>query len=244
MESRPLNLIIRGHVRSSFDDLRLRDLVGEMSKSFDLKIYVQTWSVFQNSLSWRNLEERSDGVTEGAVRDYLDGFGVEVVRIIDDSTIRHHGKTEGRIGRTPCPVIAWKNMYYGKFVASKCVVENEPSESVTMQMRFDILSNPFSPKSRELIEFLERDYELFKNGSLGEERMRFLRMRCFMGVDNLYMATAGDMHKFISYMYYDMDRILHFHRRTIHQEHIAFHERRSFHKWSMPGDPVDGPAAA
>jgi hypothetical protein len=243
MSSRPLNLVIRGHVRSSFGDGVLRGLVGRISERFKASIYVQTWSVVQNGLSWRRLQENHESVTEGMVRDYMEGFDVRSVDVIDDSVIRHHGKTKGNIGRTPCPVLAWKNMYYGKLAALKCVLDGGTEESVTMQMRFDILSNPFSPSESEILDFLDRDYALFADGSLGDERMRFLRMHCFMGVDNIYMATAGDMHRFISYMYYDMDRILHFHRRTIHQEHIAFHERKSFRGWRMPGDPVDGPAA-
>jgi hypothetical protein len=244
MSENRLNIIVRGHIRSSFEDKKLRFLLENISKMFDLRIYVQTWSVLQNGLSWRHLKENRAAVTDEMVRGYMDGFDVRIVDVIDDSDIRHHGNTEGKIGRTPCPVLAWKNMYYGKFVASRRVLENEPGDSVTMQMRFDILSNPFSPKEIEILDFLNRDYPLFAEGSLGEERMRFLRMRCFMGVDNLYMATAEDMHKFASYMYYDMDRILHFHRRTIHQEHIAFHERRSFRRWKMPSEPVGGPAAA
>lgn len=244
MSSKPLNLIIRGHIRSSFEDEKLKSLVDEISKIFDLKVYVQTWSVFQNNLSWRKLEENREFVTEDKIKNYLEDLPIEVVNIIDDSKIKHHGNTKGRIGKTPCPVLAWKNMYYGKFIASKCVLKKEPADSVTLQIRFDILSNPFSPKKNDILNFLKIDYELFRNDSLGDDRLRFLRMRCFMGVDNIYMATANDMHKFISYMYYEMDRILHFHRRTVHQEHIAFHERKSFHRWQMPSYPVDGPASA
>jgi hypothetical protein len=238
----PLNIVIRGHVRSSFGDGNLKGLVGKISERFGVSIYVQTWDKIQNGLSWRHLEEDSGAVTEEMVRNYLDGFSVRQVKVIDDSSIKHHGNTKGKIGRTPCPVLAWKNMYYGKLAALKSVLDGEPGDSVTVQMRFDILSNPFSPSESEILDFLDRDYALFADGSLGDERMRFLRMHCFMGVDNIYMATAADMHRFISYMYYDMDRILHFHRRTIHQEHIAFHERKSFHGWQMPSDPVDGSA--
>ena len=243
MSRPPLNLIIRGHVRSSFGDERLKGLVSGMLDRFDAKIYVQTWNVLQSNLSWRKVESIEEEVTEDRIRDYFGTESVKSIRILDDSKIVHHGNTTGNIGRTPCPVLAWKNMYYGKFVASKSVLEREGPDGVTLQMRFDILSNPFSPPEAELIEFVERDYELLEKRLVGDERLRFLRMRCFMGVDNTYMATAGDMHRFISYMYYDMDRILHFHRRTIHQEHIAFHERRSFFEWSVPGDPVHGPAS-
>lgn len=230
-------------MRSSFGDPRLKSLIDKISEGFDARIYVQTWNVVQNGLSWRKLKPVDEIVDERKIIEYLGSDNIKNIRILDDSKIRHHGNISGNVGRTPCPVLAWKNMYYGKFVAARAVFDNEPPESVNIQIRFDILSNPFSPKESELMEFLDREYDLISSGDLGEERIRFLHMRCFLGVDNTYMATASDMYKYIYYMYYDMDRIIDFHKRTIHQEHIAFHERKSFFEWPMPRDPVDGPAA-
>lgn len=243
MTKKKINLIIRGHIRSSLSDSRLRTLLDEMSDIFDMGIYVQTWNIVQNGLSWRNLEVVEDIVTREMVVDYIGGERIREIRILDDSKIKHHGNIEGKIGRTPCPVVAWKNMYYGKFIASKDVMEREDPKSATIQLRFDILSNPFSPRISELMEFFARDLKLFDEHEQADERIRFLHMKCFLGVDNVYMAAAEDMHKFISYMYYDMDRILDFHNRTRNQEHLAFHERHGFKTWSMPDSPVDGPAA-
>lgn len=239
-ESRPLNLVVRGHIRSSFGDDKLKGLLDDLAAAFDLRVYVQTWSVIQNGLSWRKLEALEDAVTEEAVRSYFGSVPVKSLRILDDAKIVHVGNTEGKIGRTPCPVLAWKNMYYGMLSAATSVSEAESPDSISAQMRFDILSNPFSPSKQELIDFFAREYEVISSKSHPEERVRFLRMRCFMGVDNIYMCRADDMQRFISYMYFDMDRMLHFHRRTIHQEHIAFHERRSFFGWEPPADLVEG----
>lgn len=232
-----LNLILRGHVRSSFNDRKLFDLVAEISDRFETKIYAHTWNVVQNSISWREMAEVSEPVGEYAVRAYLSGFNVRWVSVDNDGEIKHVGNTEGKIGRTPCPILGWKNMYWGLLKASGMVRNSEPPGSVTVQTRFDLLSNPFSPSPQEVLEFLLREYEAVAAGG-GDERIRFLRMHCFLGVDNIYMATADDVFRFVSYMYYDMDRILHFHRGTIFQEHISFHERRSFVGWNIPGEPV------
>lgn len=242
MSKKAINLVLRGHIRSSFDDGRLKSFVDRICEEFDVGIYVQTWSIVQNGLSWRALEVVDDAVTEERVRGYLGGDRIRSIRILDESEITHHGNTEGKIGRTPCPVLAWKNMYYGKFIASKSVLDRERPDSVNIQMRFDVLSNPFSPSERELLDYFVRDFNLF-DGSDREERIRFMIMHCFLGMDNVYMATAEDMHRFISYMYYDMDRILKFHNRTRNQEHLAFHERKSFRHWSMPDGVVAGPIA-
>jgi hypothetical protein len=234
MSKKCLNLIVRGHIRSSFDDGRLKELLGNFSELFDLSIYAQTWEIFQNSLSWREIQTIDKKVTEEIVRDYFGDIKIKSLSIIDDSSISHFGNTEGTIGRTPCPVLAWKNMYYGMMEASSRVVASEDPKSITLQMRFDMFSNRFSPSMEEMVEFVKRDYSELDSKDEVEERIRFMRMRCFLGVDNTFLAWTEDLHKFICYMYYDMDRILGFHRRSFHQEHIAFHERKSFLNWEFP----------
>lgn len=233
-----LNIVLRGHIRSSFEDDRLRSLLSDMAERFETRIYAHTWNIVQNSLSWRGLNEVRRDVDQGMVSKYLSGCGVRSVAVDDDSQISHVGSVEGNIGRTRCPVLGWKNMYWGKLAAMRAVCDVEPHDSITLQMRFDILSNPFSPSRVEILDFLERDYGVIEKGP-GDERLRFLKMHCFMGVDNIYMARAIDMLRFTSYMYYDMDRILHIHRGTINQEHIAFHERKSWWNWRLPGEPVE-----
>lgn len=239
MSDKPvLNVVLRGHVRSSFEDDGLRWLLSDISESFSARIYAHTWSFVQNSLSWRGLENICREVDAGMVLNYLSGFDVRSVAVDDDSAIPHVGNVEGNIGRTRCPVLGWKNMYWGKLAAMKVLTDVEPPDSTTLQMRFDVLSNPFSPKRQEVLDFVSREYDTIRSGA-GDERIRFLRMHCFVGVDNIYMARALDMLRFNSYMYYEMDRILHVHRGTIHQEHIAFHERKSWWGWRLPGEPVE-----
>lgn len=236
---RPLNLIVRGHIRSSFSDERLKVFLEELKELFDLRIYIQTWSVIQNSLSWRAMESVPTAVTEEYVRQYIGDMPIRNIRIIDDSKITHIGNTEGKIGRTPCPILGWKNMYYGMMSAAATVSASEDPRSISVQTRFDILSNPFSPPKQQILDFLSREYDVISSCSEPWERIRFLHMKCFLGVDNIYMSRAEDMNRFISYMYYEMDRILDLHRRTIYQEHIAFHERKSFFDWNPPADLVE-----
>lgn len=234
MTTRPaLNIALRGHVRESMSDSRLADLVGGLSESFDVKVFAHTWNVQQNSLSWRNLECVPEIVNEEKIRSYLESINVASVIVEKDEDITHPGNTHGCVGRTKCPILGWKNMYYGKFRVCSMIKEVEPPDSATMQMRFDILSNPFSPKKDELLDFAKREFE-FISGDAGDEKIRFLKMRCFLGVDNVYMARIEDMHRFVSYMYFDMDRILEVHKRSYNQEHIAFHERKWFLNYEQP----------
>jgi hypothetical protein len=234
MPNKPLNLIVRGHTRSSLDDLRLLSLVARMEKIFEIHMYVQTWKIVQNNLSWRRVDTIEKEVTEQQIRNYFQNREIKSISILDDSTIDHVGNIEGNIGKTPCPIVAWKNMYYGMMDASSRVLDFENPNSITLQIRFDMLSNNFSPSENGMIEFAEREYSVLEGGNEGDERLRFMRMECFLGVDNTFMATASDMNRFINYMYYDMDRILDVHKLTFHQEYIAFHERKSFLNFEAP----------
>jgi hypothetical protein len=223
-----INLLIRGHVRSSFNDERLITLVRSFAQKYELSIFLHTWNVVQNRLSWRHMEDIPNEVSEKVVRSYFQELDplVKMVIIDDDKKIKLQGNTKGNIGRTPCPVLAWKNMYYGKLRLIEAVSELADASEVAVQTRFDLLSNNFSPKIDEVVDFLDSNYESVRNGDV-EERIRFLRMHCFLGMDNIYMASVSNMQIFIRHMYFDMDRILRIHENTIHQEHISFHERKA-----------------
>jgi len=239
MTNKPvLNIALRGHVRNSMSDSRLSDLMGSLSDLFELNIFAHTWDIQQSSLSWRRVEDIMNPIDEESIRSYLGEENVLAVEVGKDGSIVHPGNTTGKIGRTNCPILGWKNMYYGKLRVCSLVQEKENYDSVTMQMRFDILSNPFSPKKDDLVEFAKREYDFILESN-EKEKIRFLRMHCFIGMDNVYMARIEDMYRFVSYMYYDMDRILEVHNRTIHQEHIAFHERMSFFGYEPPSQTVN-----
>lgn len=223
-----INLLIRGHVRGAFGDDNLLKMARGLSKKYDLSIFVHTWNIVQNNISWRQVEHINKEVKEEDIKDYFGEVGdlIKLVLVDDDSKIQVHGNTEGNIGRTPCPVRAWKNMYYGKVRLLDSVSYQVEKEEIAIQTRFDLFAHQFSPLLNVVENFIDREYkELLSEDN--KERIRFLEMRPFIGVDNIYMAKVCDMSKFVRYMYFDMDRILHFHRGTYYQEHISFHERLS-----------------
>jgi hypothetical protein len=58
-------LILRGHIRDSFDNNNLYELIKSIyEKNGDLMIYIHTWSIFQNNLSWRKMDNIFIEVTE------------------------------------------------------------------------------------------------------------------------------------------------------------------------------------
>ena len=44
-------IIIRGHIRNSFETKELYNLIKYLSEKYTIKIYIHSWSVKQNNIS-------------------------------------------------------------------------------------------------------------------------------------------------------------------------------------------------
>ena len=65
-------LILRGHIRNSFDNNNLLDLIrGIVTICPELKIYIHTWNIFSNNISWRKISTDSRTVTPSIIQDYF-----------------------------------------------------------------------------------------------------------------------------------------------------------------------------
>jgi hypothetical protein len=74
-------LIIRGHIRKSFTNTDLLNFIKEIYNiEPDLKIYIHTWSIFSNNISWRTLEIDDTCVTKEIFYDYalIDSYKTSV----------------------------------------------------------------------------------------------------------------------------------------------------------------------
>lgn len=223
-----LNVILRGHIRNSFKDKKLFEFLKELSSNFELNIFVQTWNIIQSQLSWRKLKRIEIIVSDIYIKEYLNQLDIKKILILDDSDILHKGRVEGLIGKTKCPILGWKNMWYGKIKGAEIALEDSNKSDITLQFRFDVFSNPYSKGKDLLIDFVEKEYEFLTKKMNPEERIRFLWMRKFVGVDNIYMARLEDINNFPKYIYENMDDLCEKYKDIKHQEFIAFDERKSF----------------
>jgi hypothetical protein len=130
-------VVLRGHVRESLDTNELYSLLEKLDRVFDIKLYIQTWSIKQNSLSWRPMEEDNTPVTKELILDYLKGLAVKVKKIIilNENDIVLNGQTEGFIGKTTMPIKGWKYMLAGM----KSILDEIYDIDNALLTRFDIL---------------------------------------------------------------------------------------------------------
>ena len=58
-------ILLRGHIRNSFDNDNLYNLIKRINNEIGIKnIYIHSWNIQQNSLSWRKLEQINKPIDE------------------------------------------------------------------------------------------------------------------------------------------------------------------------------------
>lgn len=213
-------LVIRGHIRNSFESDDLKKFIKEnYALNENIKIYIHTWNIIANNISWRLINKNETIVTEEMIYDYFGEFKHLIKHIIidDDSKIELIGKTEGRLHSMP--LIGWKNYWYSKYkiinyLYTQC---NINANETIVNFRFDIFNNSNSFKINDLLHFI-------KNNEINEfTKNKFLfndANHC--GIDNIYMGNINTLHKLVKHFFYDLDDILLKNKYVWHQEFLVF----------------------
>lgn len=221
-----LNIILRGHIRNSFQNRDLYILLSDLAAHFDIDIYIHSWNIIQNSMSYRYIRDDFSVVDETVIKNYFGEYlskHIKHIIIDDDKEIQLLGSLDGFVGGTRCPLKGFKNMLYGKAKIAKYVYENVNHDEKLVQFRFDILSNPFPLKIYQITDFVN-------NNILGDylEKIKFIHDRPSMGIDNIYMGSVSDMCKFMQWFYSHFDEINEKYRNIGNQEFMCFYERNNF----------------
>jgi len=213
MEKPSLKLVIRGHVRNSFESDDLRDFVHELASYFDVDVYVHTWNVRQNSVSWRPIEADATPVTEDTIRSYFAGFDVKKIFVESDDDAKLHGNLEGKLARTKTFAIGWKRYVYGQWKIMDYMREHCDEDDVVVNTRFDLFSNLFVFPREEILYFVRNGYDTTKN--------IFLRDGLYCGVDNIILGTVKTMHSLVNYIHRHLDSFLEQNNTLKHPEFIV-----------------------
>lgn len=220
---RKLNIILRGHIRNGFKDDQLYFFLQNLYKQFDLAIYIHTWSIYQNTLSWRSLSEDTTMVNEEVLKNYLRDLYplVKHIMIENDQNISLIGKLDGFVGDTPCPTKGFKNMLYGQLKAAEYVYNNVDHQEQVLQMRLDAFGHKLAFKPEQIIK-------LIKHPPIPQDRIKFVSAHPVVGIDNVYMSSVENMYQFLLWFYNNFDVLNAKYSNLKNQEFIAFFERNSF----------------
>lgn len=212
-------LLLRGHLRNAFSDLRLFNLVTRVS-SLDntLKIYIHTWNVYSNNISWRRIEINNRLVTIDEIYNYFGNLRTLISGILidDDKTISLTGNLSGKIGGL-LPVIGWKNYWYGKHRLIDYVYNQDINkDELVINCRFDVLTNSNNFTEDEILDFIKRNLRTRFTKNV------FIRNIECTGIDNIYLGNIETLKKLSDIFYYRLDDIINENSKCIHPEHLVF----------------------
>lgn len=211
-------IIIRGHIRNSFENTKLLDMIKKISDKYNISIYIHTWNIQQSNVSWRQVEEINNLITDKLIYDYFKEIKVLIKHIIieNDTKIKLIGNLEGTIGTT-CPIIGWKRYLYGQYQIMN-YLRNYCSDEYIINMRFDVFSNSNSINEKQIIDLIDKNYDkvFLKN--------IFLYNNLQFGLDNVFCGNIHTLYKLCKYFNENLDYIVLKNKKIAHQEFLLFIE--------------------
>ena len=213
-------LIIRGHIRDAFNNDDLYNFVLLLYHTLsELKIFIHTWNIFSNNISWRYITVNNNPVTEKTIYDYFRELSKYIKHIIidDDKNIKLIGKTTGIINNGIMPIVGCKNYWYGKYkIIDYIYNQNIYNTETVINFRFDILDNSNTFEKDKIYTFIKNN----KNHTFTKNIFMF-DYEC-NGIDNIYIGNTYTMYKLANTFYYNLDDILSKNTNTIHQERLVY----------------------
>jgi hypothetical protein len=192
-------LVLRGHIRSSFENNKLYMFVKSLCNMYDVDIYIHAWHIIQNSISYRRMKQINTSVTTGTILEYFQDIPIKRIIIENDLKIKLIGNISGNICNTNVPTIGWKNMWYGIHSA----IEQVPNDvySTVILTRFDYFNlvdvlHTSIPDSLQTVQ-----------NSLQSDKILFAIHSESVGVDNFYCGNILLMKQLIREFHTNLEEI-------------------------------------
>jgi len=214
-------LILRGHIRKSFDDDQLYKFIKDIYKSNSkLEIYISTFNIIQNNISWRKLKTINIPVTRELIYNYFKDLSSLIKKIIitDDQKINLLGKITGKVCKSPAPLIGWKRYWYCKFIIMKHLYKlDRNKKKFIINCRFDVFNNSNNIDKNKIIKLIESN----KN-KLDLKKNVFINAKYIHGIDNIYVGNIYTQYLICKSFNNNLDEIMIKHVNVTNQEKLVF----------------------
>lgn len=234
MSNIKIALAIRGHIRNSFSNNRMKNFCEYLCELYNIDIYIHSWQFFEAENSHRPGEllkkQQTETVQRKTFYEYFHDCSNNIKNILieDDTSIKHIGRTVGKVCESSCPRICWKNYWYGKFRLLESIKNSKTEYDLVINIRIDNFVNKYSKKSN-ILETIIYDKIVecgknIKNGPL--KKLYFFSNKAMFGIDNCYMGPVSVMHRITKYFHEDLDKITEKYkgRRVTSQEWLVLFE--------------------
>jgi hypothetical protein len=213
-------ILLRGHIRNAFDTTALYDLLTALHAISPLRIYIHTWGILQNSLSWRPIRTDTSEISETAVRAYFRDLEpcIRKILIDPDGSVPLLGSTEGYMPTNRMPKRGWKNMWAGMYRIMTVIREECGEDELVLNTRFDVCSNS--------CKFPIPDYiRLYRTmNAVKPNKIYFLRSELFNGCDNYFIGPLKKMNDLVTSFHVRLDEVLASHPVTHNHERYVMLE--------------------
>ncbi len=218
-------LILRGHIRKSFDDNKLYNLIKIIYNNNEcLEVYISTFNKLQSNISWRYIEEINVVVNEEYIYNYFKDltFLIKKILIIDDQKIDLVGNLLGKLSKSNMPVIGWKRYWCSKYKILEYIYNLKKNENEhVINCRFDIFCNSNNFDTDEILNFIENNKnKIFIHNKFIKEKYRH-------GIDNIYIGNIGTQYKLSNKFFFNLDSIEKKYYFIKHQEMLVYIENFS-----------------
>jgi hypothetical protein len=223
MSTNNLIIILRGHIRNSFTDNKLYDLIKEISQNYNILIYIHTWNIQQSNISWRPIDKIDNIITNELINNYFIKTGdkdlslfIKNIIIEDDKNIKLNGNLEGIIG-AGCPILGWKRYIYSLYQITN-YVRNFSNNEFIINLRFDIFSNSNNITKNQILELINNNYNIIFKKNI------FIYDTLTYGIDNVICGNSETMYKLFKYFNENLDYIISKNKSIKNQEFLLFLE--------------------
>mgnify|MGYP001599909138 CR=1 FL=1 len=222
-------LVIRGHIRETFFTRNFYDLIKNISNTIpDLKIFIHTWNIISNNISWRNIKQNNTIVTEETIYNYFGDLKHLIKHIIidDDTKVKLIGNLRGKINKSSMPIIGWKYYWYGKFQIIN-YINNQNTDNnniydneMIINLRFDVLNNSHSLSHDFIMRFI--NYYIIKYNDNIIVSNLFIKQSPCNGIDNIYIGNIYTLYKLTEKFYNNFTDIILKNPKIRNQEWLVF----------------------
>jgi hypothetical protein len=190
-------ILLRGHVRTSFDDDKLYNIIKKISEKYSVKLYIHTWNKKSSNISWRYIQEDNTVITEDKVKNYFRDIPIKKIIIEDDSNVILNGKLDGNVMCGSNPLIGWKFMWYGINVIMNEIKLNENDKELIFNTRLDCFVD-----ENAIFEFINNN---IKTSKLKKNVFLVNQTDNLYGSDNVYIGDINVMSELIDHFYKNLD---------------------------------------
>jgi hypothetical protein len=213
-------LILRGHERNVFQTNELSNFITTLTQTYDIDIYIHTWDLSVGNSSWRNQDNYIQyPITENSIQTYFKDKAIHIKKIlIDDEThIKLYGNLEGNVCSGPCPIIAWKRMWYSKFRAIEAVYNSGIEYDFVINTRFDILK--FNAPE-EILQQIQIAYSATNPIKI----ISFIHKEPLPGIDNFYIGNVKAIYLLSKNFNENLDALATKYHLTWYTEYLVYYE--------------------